>query len=108
MEAVSGDEIPRDIQELQFRVFKIAENITADLICDFTVIDTEDLELSVLFHHPDDTVCHYSWQLVVTEIEGEQAVQLHDSLNEVLGHVVGDDLKLFHFDILDATVLVAK
>ena len=71
------------------------------------MIEAENLHLGVLVDHLDNAFVHLGLQLVVAEIESEQAFQRTDGVDDI-GRLVIENFQLLHLKILNATVRVAE
>jgi hypothetical protein len=61
----------------------------------------------ILGNHARYTLRHLRRQLIVTEVEREEALQAHDCVDDVLGLAVRH-LEFFHLEVLDAAGGVAE
>ena len=59
------------------------------------MVKAQDFHLRVLFYHLYDTVVHLRLQLVVAEIEGIEALQATDSVDD-FSSLALDHLQLLH------------
>lgn len=103
----TGNLVPANVQELQLSVLHAVEVRLAHGICHFAVIEAQDLHLWVLVDHFNDAFVHLRLELVVAEVEGEEALEHADGVDDV-GRLVVEDFELLHLQVLDATVRVAE
>ena len=68
---------------MDLRVVDVGENVPADVISHFTVVQADNFHFLKFIYHIDDTFCHILWQLIVAEIEGKEILYSANGLNNV-------------------------
>ena len=66
---IPRQQVPWDVQELQFSVLGWLEYVPTDVIGHLAMVEAQDFQHRELIAHISDALSHLTWQLVVAKIK---------------------------------------